>query len=433
MSIALALQRRGIHYGWIVVAMTFLTLLTTAGAMSTPGVLLAPLQKEFGWSTATISVALSLRVAVFGLMAPFAAALMIRFGLRAIMMMAVAITAVGMGTTALVEAPWQLTLLWGLVVGGGTGMTAMVLGATVANRWFVRQRGLVMGIMAASSATGQLLFLPAYATIDAAYGWRAVVIAVAVAMALLIPLLGFFMRDRPADIGLEAYGETASEPPPGAITHANPLKAAFEALGTAIGSRDFWLLSAGFMVCGFSTNGLIGTHLIAACLDHGITEIPAAGLLALMGAFDLVGTIGSGWLSDRWSNRHLLCIYYVMRGISLIYLPFAFDLSFIGLTVFAAFYGLDWLATLPPTVKLATSIFGRTGGPLVFGWIFVAHQLGAALAAFAAGLTRTLEGSYMPAFIVSGAFCILAGFLSLSIRGGRKSGHAPIKLVPVTP
>jgi sugar phosphate permease len=431
MSVTSSFSRRGAHYGWVVVGITFITLLTMAGAMSTPSVLLEPLQREFGWSTANISVALSVRMAVFGLMAPFAAALMLRFGLRAIMATSAIIVACGMLASTLVTAPWQLTALWGLVVGGGTGMTALVLGATVANRWFVNRRGLVIGIMTASSATGQLLFLPGYAAIDKAYGWRAVMYAVGAVLFLLVPLILWLMRDHPADIGLRAYGEpqiseaehtaqpTQKTAPSGAIA------AAFGALRTAVVSKDFWLLSSGFFVCGLSTNGLIGSHLIAACSDHGIAAVKAAGLLALMGAFDLVGTIGSGWLSDRWSNQKLLFIYYSLRGLSLIFLPMALDNSFYTISIFAVFYGLDWFATLPPTIRLTTTTFGRTLAPLVFGWMFVAHQIGAALAAYGAGLTRTVEGTYAPAFVTSGVLCFVAGSLSLFIGRTVLSGNKP--------
>ncbi len=411
-----AVAERGWHYGWIVVGVTFLTLLTTAGAMSMPGLLLVPLQREFGWSTATISTALSLRMAVFGLMAPFAAAFMMRFGLRRMMMLAVTITAIGVGLTAFVSQSWQLTLLWGLIVGGGTGLTALVLGATVANVWFVQRRGLVVGLMTASSASGQLLFLPAFARINDAFGWRPVVFTVAASLACLIPIIALLMRNRPSDIGLKAYGETGSEPAPVRST-VNPIVASFQALSGAVRTRDFWLLSFGFLVCGSSTNGLIGTHLIAACSDAGIAALMAAGLLALMGAFDLFGTVMSGWLSDRYDNRTLLCVYYVLRGISLLFLPHALATDLVSLSIFAAFYGLDWFATLPPTIRLTTDRFGRMMAPLVFGWMFVAHQVGAALAAFGAGWTRTLDGTYAPAFIVSGVLCVIAGVMSLAIGG----------------
>ncbi len=429
MSITQAFANRDIHYGWIVVAVTFGALLTTAGAMSMPGLLLVPLQTEFGWSNATISTALSLRMVVFGLMAPFAAALMVRFGLRAIMLSALTITTAGIGLTAFVSQPWQLTLLWGLVVGGGTGLTALVLGATVANIWFYEKRGLVIGLMTASSASGQLLFMPAFARTDELFGWRAVVVTVTATLAILVPIVALLMRNRPSDVGLKAYGEPVSISPSKASTE-NPLVASIKALQAAVQTRDFWLLSFGFFVCGCSTNGLIGTHLIAACSDFGYTATLAAGLLAAMGAFDLFGTVGSGWLSDKFDNRVLLCIYYVLRGISLLYLPHALATDLVSLSLFAAFYGLDWFATLPPTIRLTTDRFGRALGPLVFGWMFVAHQLGAALAALGAGWTRTLDGTYIPAFAISGALCVVAGIASLLIDRGNSRANITLQETP---
>jgi predicted MFS family arabinose efflux permease len=418
-------EKSGFHYGWVVVGITFLTLLVTAGAMSTPGLLLVAFQKDFGWSTATISTALSLRLAVFGLMAPFAAALMLRFGLRRIMMVAVAITAAGVGLTALIDQSWQLTLLWGIVVGGGTGMTALVLGATVANSWFVQRRGLVVGLMTASSASGQLLFLPLFAKISDDYGWRTLVVVVACVLLCLLPAIAIFMRNRPSDIGLTPYGSPAgTRVAAPAAPSENPAVMSFRALQTAVRSKNFWLLVFGFFVCGLSTSGLIGTHLIAACGDHGIAEVTAAGMIALIGLFDLFGTVGSGWLSDKYDNRALLCVYYVGRGLSLLFLPVALGFDLWTVSLFAVFYGLDWFATLPPTIRLTTAKFGLSSGPLVFGWMFVAHQIGAAIAAYGAGVTRTLEGTYAPAFALSGFLCIVAGFACLLISD-RKSESEP--------
>jgi predicted MFS family arabinose efflux permease len=418
-------EKSGFHYGWVVVGITFLTLLVTAGAMSTPGLLLVAFQKDFGWSTATISTALSLRLAVFGLMAPFAAALMLRFGLRRIMMVAVAITAAGVGLTALIDQSWQLTLLWGIVVGGGTGMTALVLGATVANSWFVQRRGLVVGLMTASSASGQLLFLPLFAKISDDYGWRTLVVVVACVLLCLLPAIAIFMRNRPSDIGLTPYGSPAgTRVAAPAAPSENPAVMSFRALQTAVRSKNFWLLVFGFFVCGLSTSGLIGTHLIAACGDHGIAEVTAAGMIALIGLFDLFGTVGSGWLSDKYDNRALLCVYYVGRGLSLLFLPVALGFDLWTVSLFAVFYGLDWFATLPPTIRLTTAKFGLSSGPLVFGWMFVAHQVGAAIAAYGAGVTRTLEGTYAPAFALSGFLCIVAGFACLLISD-RKSESEP--------
>ena len=416
-----------LHYAWIVAAVTFLTLLVAAGMRSTPGVLIVPLETEFGWSRATISFAVGINIFLYGLIGPFAVAVMDRFGIRRTMLLALGAIALGVSLTPLMTAPWQLVLLWGVVVGTGSGATALVLGATIVSRWFVARRGLVMGVLTASTATGQLLFLPVLASLAENYGWRSVSLAVAGVAVALLPVVAIFMRERPASIGLAPYGAIAmAEPPPRA---GSPVAMALGALRDGMRSRDFWLLSGSFFICGASTNGLIGTHLIPACLDHGIPEVTGASLLAAMGIFDFAGTTLSGWLSDRWSNRALLAWYYGLRGLSLMYLPFAFDMSFYGLSLFAVFYGLDWIATVPPTVRLVTNIFGTERGPILFGWIAAAHQLGAGLIAFAAGALRVEFGTYAEAFIASGLLCLAATAMVLMI--GRRGAEPLAAPVPV--
>ena len=417
----LARPGRRMHYAWIVAGVTFLTLLATAGIRSAPGVLIVPFEQEFGWSRATISAAVSVNLVLYGLTGPFAAALLDRIGVRATMLLALTLLATGVALTTLMTAPWQLVLLWGVVVGGGTGMTALALGATVVNRWFSTRRGLVMGVLTASTATGQLLFLPLMASIVERYGWRPAVLGIAAVALVVLPLVGLLMRDQPADVGRAPYGDDGPVRPTARST-ANPAGVALRALARGVRSGDFWLLAGGFFICGVSTNGLIGTHLIPACMDHGIPEVRAAGLLAVMGAFDLVGTTASGWLSDRLDNRYLLFWYYGLRGLSLIYLPYAFDLSFYGLPVFAVFYGLDWIATVPPTVRLTANVFGKENVGVIFGWIVAAHQLGAATAAFGAGAIRTATGDYLVAFIIAGGLCVLAALMSLAV-GWRRRGR----------
>ncbi len=413
-----------LHYAWVVAAVTFLTLLVAAGLRSAPGVLIVPLEAEFGWSRAMISFAIGLNIFLYGLIGPFAAAVMDRFGLRRTMLAALALIAAGVALTPLMTRPWQLILLWGVVVGIGSGSTALVLGATVVARWFATRRGLVMGMLTASTATGQLIFLPVLASLAENYGWRSVSLTVAGVALALFPVVALAMRDRPEDIGLRRYG--AADESSAVATRGNPFARALIALRDGLRSRDFWLLAGSFFICGASTNGLIGTHLIPACLDHGIPQVAGASLLAAMGVFDLVGTTLSGWLSDRWSNRGLLAWYYGLRGLSLIYLPFAFDVSFYGLSLFAVFYGLDWIATVPPTIRLATRAFGNQQGPIMFGWIAAAHQLGAALAAFVAGALRVELGTYLQAFILSGVLCLLAALMVLFIGGSRGSRLAPV-------
>jgi len=415
--LAPALARRGIHYGWAVVAVAFLTMLATSAAMGMPGVLLLPLKTEFGWDLGAISGALALRLLLFGLVAPFAAALMQRYGMRVVVASALGVIVLGLALATQMTALWQLWVTWGLMLGLSTGMTANVLGATVANRWFTKRRGLVIGMLSASSATGQLLFLPVAAWLSIHMGWRLAMVPAAGLCLVCLTLVVLVMRDHPGELALASYGETEIVPPPSRRAGGNALVLSFAALRRASGNRTFWILFGTFFVCGLSTNGLVQNHFIPLCHDFGMDAVAASGLLATMGAFDFVGTIASGWLSDRFDNRWLLFWYYGLRGLSLLMLPYSF-LSFYGLSLFAVFYGLDWIATVPPTVKLTAKAFGREQAPLVFGWIFTAHQLGAAFAALAAGVSRDTLASYLPAFGAAGAACIVASAAALMIRRG---------------
>ena len=417
--LAPALARRGIHYGWVMVALTFLVSLSSAGAMGILGALLLPLQRETGWETGTISGALALRLLLFGLMAPFAAALLQRYGLRRMVVAALSLVLMGCLLSMRMTATWQLWLTWGVLTGLGTGMTALVLGATVANRWFVQRRGLVLGMLTAANATGQLAFLPLAAWLAQTEGWRVAMVPGLAACALSGLLMWLLGRDHPAELGLNAYGETAAAVVPRPAAPAgNAVRNAFAALAEGAQTRTFWILFATFLICGLSTNGLIQTHFIPLCSDFGMAEVEAASVLAMMGAFDFLGTIASGWLSDRYDNRRLLFWYYGLRGLSLLFLPMS-SFSLYGLSLFAVFYGLDWIATVPPTVKLAGQAFGRERAPLVFGWIFTAHQLGAAVAALGAGLSRDAWATYLPAFYTAGAACLVAALLALAIRRPR--------------
>ncbi len=408
------------HYAWIVVGAIFLTLLVAAGVRSSPSILIVPLEHAFGWSRTLISAAISINIVLYGAVGPFAAAVMQRFGIRRTAIGALALIVFGLLLSTQMTAPWQLIATWGFLVGLGTGGTAMVLGATVVNRWFTTNRGLAMGFLSASTASGQLVFLPLLASIAEAQGWQPVVLIVAAAAAAIVPLIYFLVPERPFTIGLRPYGATEDDAPQ--TSEGNPFTHAIDVLIRASHSRNFWLLFGSFFVCGLSTNGLVGTHLIANCLDNGIPEVRAASLLAMMGVFDLFGTTASGWLSDRYDNRRLLFWYYGLRGLSLIYLPYS-GYGFYGLSFFAVFYGLDWLATVPPTVKLATDTFGKTDAPVVFGWISCGHQLGAATAALGAGVIRTYFDAYQGAFRIAGIACIMTAFLVLMI--GQHGASAP--------
>ncbi|MEY4256705.1 MAG: hypothetical protein RLZZ141_1932 [Pseudomonadota bacterium] len=410
----------GRHYAFIVVAAIFLALMGAAGLRAAPGVLMLPLEKAFGWDRGLLSAAAGLGIFLYGLTGPFAAAMMQSFGVRRTAALALSLLAVSAGLSSLMTEPWHYLATWGVMTGLGSGAVAMVLGATVVNRWFVTQRGLMMGLLMASTATGSLIFLPGMAAMAERGGWRPVVLTIAGVMAVLAVIVWFLVPETPASIGQKPYGadedyEPMAPPPPGGA-----LKLAFVTLGRAAKTRPFWLLFGSFFVCGLTTNGLIGVHMIAMCGDYGLPATQAASLLALMGLFDLVGTTTSGWLTDRYDPRKLLFIYYLLRGLSLMALPFT-DFSLTSLSLFAVFYGLDWIATVPPTVRLATDIFGERDGPIVFGWIAVGHQAGAATAAIGAGLLRASQGRYLEAFLIAGMTAIGAAIASLLIQRHAKS------------
>ena len=407
-----------IHYAWIVAGVTFLALLASAGIGSTRAVLVLPLEREFGWDRAAISVALSINLLLFGLCGPFAGALMARYGVKRVMLFALTTLASAVALSIFMQSVWQLVLLWGVLVGLGSGAMALVLGATVATRWFVKQRGLVTGLFSASVATGQLIFLPIQAAIVESVGWRVAVGLVAVVALGVAVLVLLFMRDDPREMGLRAYG-AASDTPPAAPVHGNPFRLAIQTLLQASGVRDFWLLAGSFAICGATTVGLISVHLIPASVDHGLSEVTAASMLATMGLFDLIGTTGSGWLTDRIDARKLLVWYYTLRGMALLFLPTAYDAGVPALAAFVVFYGLDWVATVPPTVRLVADRFGRDRVGQVFGWVFTAHQFGGAVVAFAAGAIHTWLGDYLFAFLAAGALSLIASGLIIGISRPR--------------
>ena len=416
-----------LHPAWIVAAVAFVALVGAAGFRATPSVLLHPLHAEFRWPLATISAAVSVNLLLFGLTAPFAAALMDRFGIRRVVAAALALVAAGSGLTVFMTASWQLVLCWGVLVGLGTGSMALAFVATVTGRWFVHRRGLVTGVLTAGGAAGQLVFLPLLAILVSRYGWRAAALVVAGAALLVVPLVLRWLREYPADLGLPPYGATEVVAP---VKPAGGAAArAVGALAQAARTRPFWLLAAGFAICGATTNGLVGTHFIPAAHDHGMAQTTAAGLLALVGLFDIVGTVASGWLTDRYDPRLLLGAYYALRGGSLLVLPGLFAATTEpSMLVFIIFYGLDWVATVPPTVALCREYFGASAA-VVFGWVFAAHQLGAAVAATGAGLVRDQLGTYTLAWYVAGTLSVGAAVLSLMLL--RRRGTAFTEPVPV--
>ena len=411
---ALARVCRGrVHYAWIVLALVFAATLAGVGVRAAPGVMIVPLERAFGWDVATISAAVSLNIILLGATGPFLTGMIEVVGLKRTMLACMVMLAVGPGLSNFMTTPWQLFLTWGLLVGIGSGAGAIGMAAAVANRWFVRRNGLAMGLLTAANAAGQLIFLPLLAMLAQRYGWRGVSVAVTLAVLGMLPVVALLLPEWPVDVAVGPYGEAASRRQP--ASRDNPFALAMAVLFRASRSIDFWLLALSFAVCGLSTNGLINTHLIAYCADRGIPEVGGAGILAALGVFSLIGATGSGWLCDRVNPRVLLFWYYGLRGLSLVILPFTrFDV--ISLSIFSVFYGLDWVATGPATFALTNQLFGRRDTPVIISWIFAAHQIGGAFAAFGAGTVRSLTGDYLLAFMTSGLACLLASLLVLRVN-----------------
>ena len=410
---------RRFHPAWIAAIVTFFTLVATAGFRSAPSVLIVPLEDAFGWGRDQISLAISVNVLLYGLTAPFAAALMERFTVRKVVMASLVTVSSGAFLTTFVNAPWQLVASWGVIVGVGTGSMALVFAATVANRWFVKRRGLVVGGLTAAAATGQLIFLPGLTALSENHGWRSIGFTIGIAALAMVPFIYLFLREKPADIGLLPYGAPADWQAPAKST-MNAGRLAIVTLKEASAHKDFWYLVGSFFVCGLSTSGLVGTHFIPAAHDHGMMQVTAASLLAMIGVFDVIGTLFSGWLTDKFDPRKLLFFYYSLRGLSLFLLPsILFSTVHPSTLIFVIFYGLDWVATVPPTIMLCRTILGPDRGTVIYGWVFAAHQIGGSIAAFGAAVLRVKLGDYAAAFYVSGALCLITSYFVLQIAKGK--------------
>jgi len=412
-------QSRRIHPAWIAALVTFFTLVATAGFRSAPSVLIVPLEEAFGWGRDQISLAISVNVLLYGLTAPFAAALMERFTVRKVVMGALTTVSTGAFLTTFVQAPWQLVLTWGVIVGVGTGSMALVFAATVANRWFVKRRGLVVGGLTAAAATGQLVFLPGLTSLSGSYGWESIGLTIGTASLLMVPFIYLFLKEKPADLGMLPFGAPVDWQAP--VKSTMPAaKLAIVTLKEASAHKDFWYLTGSFFVCGLSTSGLIGTHFIPAAHDHGMAQVTAASLLALIGVFDVIGTLFSGWLTDKFDPRKLLFFYYSLRGLSLFLLPsILFANVHPSTLVFVIFYGLDWVATVPPTIMLCRTILGPDRGTVIYGWVFAAHQIGGSIAALGAAVLRVKLGDYALSFYISGALCLITSYFVLQIAKGK--------------
>jgi MFS family permease len=412
-----------IHPGWIAVAVTFFTLMATAGFRSAPSVLIVPLEDAFGWSRSQISAAVAINVLLFGLVAPFAAALMERFTVRKVVMSALAVVALSSSSTVFISQPWHLWALWGIGVGVGAGSMALVFAATIANRWFVARKGIVVGALTAATATGQLVFLPLLSHFAVTYGWKSVSLTVGGASAAVIPFIYLFLKERPEALGITPYGAPDNWQPP-VKSEQSAGFIAIDTLKKSIKDNNFLILFLTFFVCGLSTNGLIGTHFIPAAHDHGMQETVAAGLLAMVGVFDVIGTIFSGYLTDKYDPRKLLFFYYGLRGLSLFLLPsILFSSVHSSTLVFVIFYGLDWVATVPPTLMLCRLVLGPQRSTVVYGWVFVGHQIGASVAALGAAVLRVKLGDYALSFYISAAMCLISAMAVLRIAKGKTAAE----------
>ncbi|MEV0120800.1 MFS transporter [Streptomyces sp. NPDC050703] len=416
-------RRPRIHRAWFVAAVTFVTIIGAAAFRSLPGLLIDPLHEEFDWSRGTIGLAVSVNLALYGLTAPFAAALMDRFGIRKVVAAALVVISLGSGLTVWMDSAWQLLLCWGLLVGLGSGSMALAFAATVTNRWFTARRGLVTGILTAASASGQLIFLPVLSWVVEEHDWRPAAVTVALAALAVVPFVWLLLRDHPADVGLTPYGADAFVPKPPPVPGA--ARRTLHVLRDAARTGPFWLLAGSFAICGASTNGLVQTHFVPAAHDAHMPVQAAASLLAVIGVFDVVGTIASGWFTDRFDARRLLAVYYALRGVSLLFLPVLLAPTVHPpMLLFIVFYGLDWVATVPPTLALCREQYGDDSA-IVFGWVLASHQIGAALVAFLGGVARDTFGSYDVMWYASGALCAAAALMALVIRRREPGGTVP--------
>lgn len=415
---------RKIHYSWFILAIAFFAIIIAGIIRSSSGIFIDPFEDEFGWGRPTISFAFAICLFLYGLAGPFMAAFVEIFGLKRMMIASMGLLVTGLGLTFVMQEEWQLILIWGVMIGVGSSLFLTVLSAQVANRWFVKNRGLAVGILTAATATGQLVLLPVLAIFIQEYSWRAAILLIFVLGAVILTFILLFMRNYPKDIGLAPYGSDQMVEPDELVKGRNPFKMALGSLAEGLRVREFWLLAGSFFICGLSTTGLIGTHFISYCMSFGIPLVVAASMLSFMGVFDLIGTTVSGWLSDRFDNRWLLFWYYGLRGLSLLFLPFALSQgSYVWLVIFSIFYGLDWIATVPPTVGLTRQRFGVQKTAMMYGWMVAAHQVGAGLATYGGGVLYKVYGTYTWAFILAGITCFIACMFVIVIKKPERSAE----------
>lgn len=404
------------HYSWTILVVTFFAIIVAGIIRSSSGVFIIPFEDTFGWSRASISFAFAISLFLYGFFGPFMAAFVEKYGLTRMMLYSMGLLTLSLAATFIMQHEWQLVIIWGVMMGTGSSLFLTVLSTQVANRWFVKRRGLAVGILTAATATGQLILLPVLAALVDRYSWYHAIGLIFTLSIMMIVLIAVFMRNYPANVGIAPYGSDDIEEVK-QTTVGNPFMFAFSALKEGLRAKEFWLLGGSFFICGLSTSGLIGTHFISYCMSFGIPVVTAAAMLSFMGVFDLIGTTLSGWLTDRFDNRWLLFWYYSLRGASLLALPYALASdSYALLMMFAIFYGLDWIATVPPTIGLTRQRFGVQKSAIMYGWMVAAHQVGAGVAAYFGGVVYEVWDSYQLAFMIAGGFCLLASLFVICIK-----------------
>ena len=417
--IALKLERvlaeKGIHYAWFMAFISFFLLMFSSSAASTPAVLMLPIIKAFGWSITDISAIIGALFIIVAVAAPFGTAFMLHLGLTKIVVTSCASLIAGLGLTAFAFEKWHLFFSMGTLLGLASGILGLGFAATVATRWFVEKRGLVLGILAASWAAGQIMLVPFIAWIVSNFDWQYGVIPGVTGAGVCLLLFVFFGKNWPSDLSLMPYGAETNPNIAKTEQGENPVKKSFAVLFNCSKHPGFWILSSTFFICGFTSNGLVSQHFIPFCADNNVGIIVASSYLATIGLFNFIGSIGSGWLADKFDNYKLLATFYGVRGLSLVYLPFS-SLDVFYLTLWAIFFGLDFIATIPPTGRFCSKFFGSIDGPIAFAWIFSIHQIGAASAAYGAGRARDIFLTYEPVFLLAGIACFIATLLLLGFR-----------------
>ncbi|MCX4485518.1 MULTISPECIES: MFS transporter [Streptomyces] len=405
------------HRAWVIAVVAGAAIVTAGAFTTVPGLLVTPLHENYAWDRGQIALAASVNMILFGLTAPFAAALMDRVGIRRVVVGALLLVSAGALLTSFMSQPWQLVAYWGVLIGLGSGCLTMTFAASITADWFDKRRGLVTGALSSSSHLGQLIFLPLLAWSVDRFDWRPPVVTLAFVALAVAALVFLLLRDHPADVGAKPYGATEFVPKPARVPGA--ARRTIAVLVAALRTGPFWLLAGMFVICGASTNGIMWSNWAPAAHDHGMAVTAAASMLSLIGIFSALGAIFSGWLTDRFDPRRLLTVYFAIRALTLLALPLVFTSTVTVLMIaFVVVYGLVDVATVPPVIELSRRVYGEDG-PIVFGWANSAHQLGAGASAFLGATARDLFGTYDVVWTALSVACVVAALMALVVRAPR--------------